>query len=444
MEGSKIQFNPGTISWQTLCFIVIILFNSLQIFSQKTEQPKTLSEAQKNKKKLSQEIKNLDAVIGQTKTSKNLTMLHVQALNIKITKREQLIQTISYEINLLGKQISQSQREINKKSEELDTLKNRYRKLLRYAQRNKDNHNQLMFVFASDDFNQAYQRIKYMQEINARRRQQADSILSKQKNLARYKESLVKQVAEKKDLLSSEESEKVVLSKEKTEQIDQLNKLTSKEKELKSELEQKKKAIAAIDKKIKDMIAEIALKEQQQREKQKELEKEKKKNNVIAKNDKTKKNEKPKFVASDPDEELSSDFSSNKGKLPWPVSGGVITQGFGPYEHPKISDFILNNSGVDISSSSKGSSARAIFNGEVTMIAEMPDGNGKIVFIRHGSYISVYTNLSKVSVKTGDKVKAKQTIGDIGVDQENGGTTINLQIWKGQTKLNPEDWLFKG
>ena len=148
-------------------------------------------------------------------------------------------------------------------------------------------------------------------------------------------------------------------------------------------------------------------------------------------------------ATTDPDEELSADFSGNKGKLPWPVSNGVITQGFGPYEHPKIPDFILVNSGVNITAPSKGSNARAIFDGEVTMIADMPDGNGKIIFIRHGSYISVYTNLQKVIVKSGDKVKAKQTLGEIGVDEENG-TTINLQIWKGQSKLNPEDWLFKG
>ena len=128
-------------------------------YSQKSDPPKNLNEAQKNKKKLNQEIKNLDAVLSQTKTSRNITMLHVQALNIKISKREELIQTINYEINLINKQISQTQKDINKKSVELDTLKSRYRKLLRYAQRNSSNHNRLMFVFASKDFNQAYQQI---------------------------------------------------------------------------------------------------------------------------------------------------------------------------------------------------------------------------------------------------------------------------------------------
>jgi murein hydrolase activator len=420
-------------------WIVVILIASTG-FAQKNDPPKNLNEAQKNKKKLNQEIKNLDAVLNQTKTSRNITMLHVQTLNIKISKREELIQTINYEINLINKQISQTQKDINKKSVELDTLKNRYRKLLRYAQRNSSNQNRLMFVFASKDFNQAYQRVKYMQEINAKRRVQADSILSKQKKLAVYKESLVSQMATKKELLSSEEQEKIVLSNEKSEQVNQLSQLTSKEKELKTELEQKKKALAAIDKKIKDMIAEIALKEQRARE----LEKESKKNTVVATKPKNKKNEKETTkAATDPDEELSADFSGNKGKLPWPVSNGVITQGFGPYEHPKIPDFILVNSGVNITAPSKGSSARAIFDGEVTMIADMPDGNGKIIFIRHGTYISVYTNLQKLSVKTGDKVKAKQSIGEIGIDEENG-TTLNLQIWKGQSKLNPEDWLFKG
>ena len=124
------------------------------------------------------------------------------------------------------------------------------------------------------------------------------------------------------------------------------------------------------------MIAEIALKEQRARE----LEREKKKNAVATSKPKSKKTEKEVTKATtDPDEELSADFSGNKGKLPWPVSNGVITQGFGPYEHPKIPDFILVNSGVNITAPSKGSNARAIFDGEVTMIADMPDGNGKII-----------------------------------------------------------------
>ncbi|MFN6037006.1 MAG: murein hydrolase activator EnvC family protein, partial [Bacteroidota bacterium] len=319
---------------------------------------------------------------------------------------------------------------------------------------NNNSFNKLMFVFSSTDFNQAYQRIKYLQQINFKRRAQAEAIVAKQKQLSGEKQELILIAEEKNQLLGSEEKEKNQLAKEKDEQEEQLSKLSEKEKKLKNELEEKKKDVLAIDKKIKEMIAEIALKEQKEREAR--AEKKKKKVEELAAN--TKKNKKKKEESSsakvekveasapsdDIDEALSADFASNKGKLPWPVANGVITEGFGPHQHPKIKEVTINNSGVDITSTTKAANARSIFGGEVTLIAPMPDGDSKIVIVRHGNYLSVYTNLQKVNVKQGDKVTLKQNIGEILYSSETGGTTLNLQIWKGQTKLNPEDWLFKG
>ncbi len=433
-------------------FLCVLFFGlmMLNVIAQKN-QPKNLTDAQKNKKKLTEEIKNLDAVLGQTKTKRNLTILQLQALNIKISKREELINTINYEIKLINGQISRKQKEIDGKSAELDTLKSRYKKLIRYAYRNQDNYNKLMFVFASKDFNQAYERVKYMQEISVKRRAHADSIISKQASLSKEKEKLLAQIEQKKSLLTSEEKEKINLSNEKSEQEDQLNKLSADEQRLKNELEEKRKDVAAIDKKIKEMINEIAIKAQKEKEarEKKRKEEQKRKEELAAKNKKnntkaTKVEPETPKAAKDPDEELSEDFASNKGRLPWPILNGVITGNFGQHEHPKIKDFIITNSGVDITAGSKVANARSIFNGQVTLIAPMPDGNGKIVIVRHGSYLSVYTNLSRVLVSTGDKVKVKQPIGEVSFDEESGGTTMNLQIWKGQTKLNPEDWLYQG
>lgn len=432
-----------------MAVMLICMLFILPVLAQK--QPKSLTDAQKNKKKLNEEIKKLDAVLGQTKTKRNITMLHVQALNIKISKREELINTINYEIKVINGQISRKQRELDIKSAELDTLKSRYKKLIRYAYRNQDNYNKLMFVFASKDFNQAYERVRYMQEINIKRRAHADSILAKQSRLGKEKQQLLAKIEEKKNLLTSEEQEKLNLAKEKSQQEDELGKLSADERKIKEELEDKRKDVAAIDKKIKDMIAKIAAdkekrdaEERERRKKEKALAEANKKKNQNKNNTKSKTKvepERPK-ITKDPDEELSEDFASNKGRLPWPVVNAVITEGFGQHEHPKIKDFIINNSGVNITAANKNASARSIFDGEVTLIAPMPDGEGKIVIVRHGSYLSVYTNLSKVLVKTGDKVKVKQSIGEIAYDESNGGTTMNLQIWKGQIKLNPEDWLY--
>ena len=420
------------------------------------KQPKNLSDAQKNKKKLSEDIKSLDAVLGQTKTSRNIAMLHVQTLNLKISKREELIGNINYEINQVNSELQAKKKQIKHLSDELDTLKSRYKKLLKYAQKNNSSFNKLMFVFSSKDFNQAFQRIKYMQEINFKRRIHAEEIVLKQKNLSLEKENLLKTAEEKSSLLTTEEREKIQLAKEKEEQVAELTKLSEKEKKLKQELEEKKKDVLAIDRKIKDMIAEIAMKEQREREERERVkaEKRKKKADEVASIKKKKKSEEglkgtpkieePAPSTKDVDEELSADFASNKGKLPWPVSNGVITEGFGPHQHPKIKDVTINNSGVDITATTKSASARSIFGGEVTLIAPMPSGDSKIVIIRHGTYLSVYTNLAKVFVRQGDKVSLKQSLGEVLYNEDSGGTTLNLQIWRGQTKLNPEDWLSRG
>jgi murein hydrolase activator len=432
------------------------LFFALSVtpsFSQKQkdkDQNKT-NELKDKKKKLNEDIKNLNEVLSETKTIKNITMLHVQALNLKIRDREQLIQIINSEIKMINGQIGQKQKEINRKSAELDTLKVRYKKMIYYAYRNREAQSKLMFVFAAENFNQAYERVKYMQEINEKRREHADAIVKKQAELGTQQKELELKIAEKRGLLTSEEQEKINLAKEKGQQEDQLGKFAAKEKEIKEELDQKKKDIASLDKKIKEMIEEIARKAREEAEKERERERIAKenaaKNKPKTNNTKTKNKPDPE-PPKNPEltkeaEDLSEDFASNKGKLPWPVTKGVITETFGPHEHPKIRNFEYVNNGVDITTP-KGGVARAIFNGEVTGIAAMPDGNGKFLIVRHGSYLTVYTNLVSIYVKPGDKIKVKENIGEIDYNEDKGGTIMNFQIWKGQVKLNPEDWLYKG
>jgi septal ring factor EnvC (AmiA/AmiB activator) len=139
-------------------------------------------------------------------------------------------------------------------------------------------------------------------------------------------------------------------------------------------------------------------------------------------------------------EALSTDFSNNRGKLPWPVGKGVICETYGEHEHPAIKGFMMFNNGVEICAT-KGTQARAVFEGEVTGIAVSPTG-GKLVIIRHGEYLSVYSNITDVTVKTGQKVTLKQIIGTVAHDEEEGKTSMNLQIWKGQKTMDPSGWLY--
>lgn len=438
-----------------------IFISPVMLLAQGGKQNK--KELENKKSKLKAEINTINELLHETKTSKKLSMNQVAMLNTKLKVREELIATISSEIRLINNQINSNQKEVTELNANLTKLKTEYARMIYYGYRNKDSYNKLMFIFAAGDFNQAFQRLKYIQQYNEYRKKQAEAITKTQTQISEKIVELENKKKEKSQLLTGEEQEKLNLAKEKTEQEGVLVQLQDKEKQLKEQLEQKKKDSEALNTAIKKLIQDEIKRQQEQaiadakkkeeaKKKKEELanktkeQKIKNKTNAVVKNN-TK--EDPKSSENKPvvleltkeAEELSADFASNKGKLPWPVTKGVITDGFGPHEHPSIKGFIVDNKGVDISTT-KGASCRALFGGEVTGVVNVP-GSGRVVIIRHGEYLSVYTNLEEVTVKTGDKIASKQTIGSVSFNDDEDKTMMNLQIWKGQKILNPEDWLYR-
>jgi septal ring factor EnvC (AmiA/AmiB activator) len=408
------------------------------------------------KKKLKEEINTINDLLHETKSNKKISMNQVAILNKKITVREELISTIKYEIHLINKQITENQTSINNLNAILDKLKKDYAAMVYFDYRNSDAYSKLMFLFAADSFNQAYQQYKYTQQIAEYRRKKAVEITSTQADIAQKIVELNSRKQEKKELLNSEDSEKENLAKEKTEQENTLSNLQETEKHLKDDLNNKKSEIENLNAAIKKLIQE-EVKRQQEEERQKALALAKKKEDRAAKAKERKNKAKSKKIDEEikadakaeaaeiaetkEAEQLSTDFASNRGKLPWPVAKGVITIGFGEQEHPTIKGFMINNNGVEISAA-KGQVARAVFEGVVTGVTTVP-GIGKIVIIRHGDYLSVYSNLQEVLVKSGDKIALKQNIGSIAFNEDENRNVINFQIWKGQKILNPEEWLYK-
>ncbi len=231
------------------------------------------------------------------------------------------------------------------------------------------------------------------------------------------------------------------MDSEKQQQEIVIIELQKQEKELKVELEKKKRDAENLQLAIKRLIEEeikrkaaesarIAADKAAKAAKTKEVK------DKVAKSKESKPLAFPELTAEA--EALGKDFSGNRGKLPWPVTKGVVCQPYGEYEHPAIKGFMMNNNGIEICTS-KGSQARAVFDGEVTSIAIAPTG-GKLIIIRHGEYLSVYMNIGEVFVKQGEKVNMKQTIGSI--LEEDGKTSMNLQIWKGQKTMDPSGWLY--
>lgn len=401
-----------------LLTLTLTLTLTLPSLAQKQDK----KDLENKKRKLLEEIANTNEILSETKKEKKRSLTELAMINKKISAREELIATINYEIIELNRRIRDNNTSIKQKQDELARLKADYARMIYHAYKNQDAYSRLMFVFASHDFEQAYMRLKYLQQYSEFRHKQAAMIESTKKVLNGKIQQLEEKKSDKKALLSNEEAEKLNLSNEKTEREEVFGQLQEKEKQLKSDLEKKKKDAERLQQAIARIIEEELRKA---REKQKEDGKPVTKTLALTREA----------------EALSSTFANNQGKLPWPVVKGVITGNFGVHPHPLYKDIEVTNNGIDISTS-KSSLARAVFDGEVTGVASIPN-SGKVIIVRHGEYLSVYANLSEVHVKTGDKVKTKQNIGTVMYDESDGKTELHLEIWKGQTRLDPEGWLFR-
>jgi murein hydrolase activator len=443
------QFRLKKIKINT-CFVLLFLFVLINFNSfgqtkskskSSSQQNNTQKDLQNKKNKLNEDIKQLNAQLSQTKASKKSKINAIVVINTKIKVREELIYTINVELANINSKIKKNIEEINILKQNLEKLKREYAKMIYFAQRNQDSYTKIMFLFASGDFNQAYMRIKYFQQYTAFRKKQASEIIATQEELNSKLLELESQRDEKNQLLGNEKQEKLNLDSEKQQQEIVLNELQQQEKELKAELEKKKKDAESLQLAIKKLIEdEIKRKAAESiriaAEKAAKAEKSKEVKTKIAKSKESKPVTFPELTLEA--EALGKDFSGNRGKLPWPVTKGVVCQQYGEYEHPAIKGFMMNNNGIEICTT-KGSQARAVFDGEVTSIAIAPTG-GKLIIIRHGEYLSVYMNIGEVFVKQGEKVTMKQSIGSI--LEEDGKTSMNLQIWKGQKTMDPSGWLF--
>ncbi len=438
-----------------ICLLLIFSCLSLTLPAQTktTKDPK--KDLENKKKKINEEINEINEMLNKTKANKKNSLGNLLTLNMKLDKRQELIAAINAEIDQLNKKINLTEGEIDHLKSNLIKLKTEYARMIISAQRQQDAYSRLMFLFSSNNFNQALMRLKYLQQYSVYRKKQADEIVSTQTILQVKLGELKESKHEKNVLLGNEEAEKDSLSQEKAEQEIVLTGLQQKEKDLKTKLERKKQESVELQLAIKKLIADEikrkadeAAKEALAAKKAKE-EKNKKDKNVkvkeIAKTNDSKENikETPTYPdLSDEAEALSNDFANNRGKLPWPITKGIICEPYGEHEHPAIKGFMMMNNGVEICSG-KGATARAIFDGEVTSVAVSPTG-GKLVIIRHGEYLSVYTNLSDVQVKVGEKVTLKQPLGTVMMDEDETKAAMNFQIWKGQKTMDPSGWLYKG
>lgn len=361
------------------------------------------SEKAKVKKDIAQQQKKLSA--NEQDVSKRLKTL--MALDAQIISRKRDIDSIQANIRRLDQRINTLEREIETLKQQLEENKDRYVKSVRYMRRNRSIQSQILFIFSADNFSQMYRRMRFMKEYAAWQRAQGEAIKAKQEALETSKKQLADSRWKQKTLLKKGEEEQKKLEKSQADQKKMVASLKKQQKTIQAVIEKQKKRDAEIDAEIDRLIAL-------------EIEKSQK---AISKGN---------SEAPARDVKLSGSFESNKGRLPMPMTGSIVSH-FGQYNVEGLKGVKLDNKGINIQGN-QGARVRAIYDGEVSAVFSMGGVTG--VMVRHGSYISVYCNLGSVSVKKGQKVATNQMIGTVGPDR-----ILQFQLRKEKAKLNPEAWL---
>jgi septal ring factor EnvC (AmiA/AmiB activator) len=417
------------------CGLLLIVFLLLAALS----NGQSLDELRKKKQKTNDEIKYTTKLLQEAKTNQTKTLNKFKILNKQIELRTNLITGINSEVGVLADFIDQNAWLVASLNADLEGLKKEYAQMIVFAQRNQTNYSKLLFVLSSNSFNQAYKRIMYLRQYTEYRKRQAE-LIHWIRDLIQVKVSRLQlQRAEKETLLLSKKQEADQLNKEKKQQGQYLTTLQQKQKEFEKKLREQQQIEAQLSNEIQKIVEEEVRKA---RERARELARAKeaaKQTGKPAGKPSAKPAESTSYEMT-PEEKLASgQFEQNKRRLPWPVERGVITDHFGVHEHPVLKNIQVKNNGIDISTA-QGVKARAVFAGEVSRVFMVTGGNMAVI-IRHGKYLTVYSNLVNVQVKSGDKVSIKQTIGTIGTDVDDEKTVLKFQIWKENEKMDPEGWI---
>ncbi|MBO9731621.1 MAG: peptidoglycan DD-metalloendopeptidase family protein [Chitinophaga sp.] len=471
-------------------FILMLwLMPAMLVAQNNGQQQQSREELERRKRELQKEIDDANEQLKETKKSTKESLGQLRALRDKISARSRLINNINEEINFINGDINSAYRDVKTLQKDLDTLKAQYALLVVYAYKNRSSYDMLNFVFSAQSFNDAVKRFQYLKQYREYRRRQADNIVSTQEQLNKKIQSLESQRVKRSDALKTEQDERNTLEVDKKEKDEVLSKLKGREKELVADINQRNKdaqkvqaAIRAVIRKEIEDARRKAIEEETARRKAAEEKRRKEEearraaalaaaekakaaaaaaaNNNTANNTPTPVPEKPapaKTPEPAPEPEkpaartenvleatpealaLSESFEANRGKLPWPVDAGNIIEHFGIHQHAVMEHIQVPSDGIVIATN-KGGAVKSIFDGEVKSVVVMP-GSGYVIIIRHGQYFTTYVRLQTTRVKKGDFVKTGQVIGTASTnDIENTGE-VELQIWKGVTKQNPEQWI---
>lgn len=421
-------------------------------------------------------IEEAGKVLTETTQKKAVTLGQLNVIKEKLTQKQGQIQHISTQLQGIETNVHQTVRQVLSTQEQLARLKAEYARMMYAAAKTSSGFNQLMFLFAAESFNQFVLRLRYVHQYTEERQKQALRIVGAQQQLSHELDGLTRQRQRQKSLLTTQLVENRNLIGLKTEQDEVVQQLSQQEQGLRQELAQRQQAVARLDdliaQRVREEIARAAhaarlaavaarrraarsaaattrrrpapsrAEEPMARNPEPEVSPRADDPSANPESDapeETTADRRARRVALTPETALvSSGFAGNRGRLPWPVARGFVSQHFGRHPHPVLRHVTVDNRGVDIQTNA-GEAVRAVFGGRVLTVAQVP-GMNTIVMIQHGEYFTVYAKLRSVNVHEGEQVSAREAIGTAATDAD-GTAQVQFQVWRNSANLNPENWL---
>ncbi len=393
-----------------------LFITGILLVIQATGFAQTLSGLNEQKQKTAREIEYTTRLLNQVQKEEKASLNRLRLINNSISKQNELIANMNNQIAVYQNFINSNSEAVQMLSADIENIKKEYARLIRLAYKNKEKYDVLMFLLSSGNFNQAYRRFLYMQRYVSYRKKQAETIEMIQ-SLLNEKILKLRKLQEKQEQLINETNrEKQKLNKSKTRQNAEIRKLEQQQQDLREKLQQQRRIEQQLEREIQRMIEAEARRKRDAGE--------------------------PLYDLTPEEKLVGTSFEQNKRRLPWPVERGVITERFGIHRHPVLENVQIRNNGISIATET-GAEVRAVFDGEVSRVFGITGGNTAVI-IRHGKYLSVYSNLREVIVKQGDKVQTGQSIGTVFSDvNEDGKSILKFQIWRENQKLNPETWIVR-
>ena len=399
----------------------------------------SVEELERRRKSALEEIDLTSQLLKEASVSAKSSLNRLNLLAQQLISRKKIVALLNEEISVIDRRIKTMSDEIEILDKDLTKTKENYVKSMQnHQQEHRSSQYKILLLLSAENLAQSYRRMRYLREYSEWQKKEAERIVKKQNEIQKRKDELEKTRNEKQVLLSQRENESKKIQTEEQQQQKEVKEINKKQKDLQQQLQQKRREADALNRQIDKLIAE-------------EIEKSEKRtsntatpetaSSTTSKTATTESSSKGSYVMTETEVALSNNFENNKGKLPFPLNSRyTIVSSFGEHQHQELSHVRTNNNGIDIQTTA-GAEARTVFKGVVTRIFVVAGYNNNVI-VRHGNYLTVYSNLSQVYVKAGDNVDTRQSLGKIYTDVEKGNQTIlHFQIWKERTKLNPVAWI---